>query len=293
MPTATSAAPATSDGAQAPGPAGPSPHRAGDARYRILGPLEIRLGDHWLPVRQPKWRSLLATLLVEANRVVPVTRLVAQLWGERPPPSAAKLVQLYAGRLRRTLHDPDGARLVTRSPGYQLRTVSGELDRDVFDDHLRAGERALDAGDAEQSLRRLDAALSLWSGPAFGDISGVPVVDAERMRLEELRLSAMETRVDALLACQRYLAVLPDLTALVVDHPLRERLRGQLMLALYGAGRQADALATYRDLQRRLDTELGIQPAPSVQRLHLAILRADPTLEHHGLHWTASGPPAW
>lgn len=257
----------------------PRPPADGKRRFRILGPLELWDGERWVAPGPAKTRALLAVLLIQAGRVVSVDTLAAQLWAEQPPPSAVKLVQVYVSRLRRTLRDPDGLLLITRPPGYQLLVPAADLDSGLFETLVAAARQAMREGEPARALQSLDAALSLWSGPALADVSGVPAVDGERLRLEEHRMSAVELRMDAALDCGLHETVRADLEALACLHPLRERIRGQLMVALYRSGRQAEALATYQDLRHRLRTDLGIEPGPPLQRVHLAILRADPSLE--------------
>jgi DNA-binding SARP family transcriptional activator len=219
-----------------------------------------------------KQRSLLAVLLLHANEVVAADRLIAELWGESPPATVAKSVQSYVMRLRREL---GAARLTTRPPGYVLNVSPGELDLAVFE-RLCAEARRAEPARAAEKLRE---ALALWRGPPLADLAYEPFAQSEIARLEELRLAVLEERIDADLACGRHGDLVGELEALVTEHPLRERLRAQLMLALYRSGRQAEALHAYRATRRELADELGLEPGEALRRLEQAILRHDPELE--------------
>ena len=215
-----------------------------------------------MPLPPGKPVVLLRALLLERNRVVGVATLIDEIWGEDPPDTAMKALQGYVSQLRKAL----GAdRLVTRSPGYSLRVAEGELDLDRFEQLTREGRDRLAAGDAAAAAQQLGEALALWRGPAPG--------------LEARRLAVLEDRVDADLALARHAELVPELEALVREHPLREHVRGQLMLALYRAGRQAEALEEYRRTRETLVDELGIEPGEELQELQRAILRHDPALE--------------
>src|SRR4051794_16104470 len=244
--------------------------------FRLLGPLEVLSGGRSVLVGGGKRRSLLGVLLVHSNEVVSAERLVDELWGERPPPTAAKSVQVYVSQLRKQL-GPDvacanGGRLVTRSGGYELRVGPDELDVAVFERALAEGERALGGGEPAQAASGLRAALALWRGPALADFAYEPFAQGEIARLEELRLVAIEQRVDAELALGRHAGVVGELEALVGEHPLRERVRGQLMLALYRCERQAAALEVYRNGRNRMVEELGLEPGPALRGLQEKIL---------------------
>jgi YVTN family beta-propeller protein len=231
--------------------------------FRVLGPLEVVDEGRALRLGSGKQVALVAYLLLHANEAVSVDRLVDELWDETPPPTAAKIVRNYVSLLRRELGD----RLVTQSPGYLLRVVDGELDS-------RQLERAVTSGDLES----LNRALALWRGSPLAQVAYEPFAQSEIARLEELRLTAIEARVDAQLELGRHTEVVAELESLVRENPLRERLRGQLMLALYRSGRQADALATYQDARRTLDRELGIEPSPALRELERKILNHDASL---------------
>jgi DNA-binding SARP family transcriptional activator len=229
--------------------------------FRVLGPLEVAEGRRLLPLGGPKQRALLALLLLRANQVIPAERLVDELWSGRPPPTAGKTVQVYVSQLRKSL-GVDA--LATRSPGYVLPLRTGQLDLDRFE-ALRAAGRPHEA-------------LALWRGPPLADLAYEPCLQADIARLDELRLAVLEDRIAADVAAGRSRELVAELTALIARHPLRERLHVLRMLALYRAGRQAEALRAYRDTRRTLVDELGIEPGPELQRLEQAILRHDPEL---------------
>ncbi len=248
--------------------------------FRILGPLEVLGGKGWTGLGSAKLRALLATLLINSNEVVAVDQLSEELWGERAPRAATNLIQQYVMRLRRRLHDQPGRRLVTRSPGYQLLVADAEeLDAQWFAHLLATGLGALQAGAPARAAALLDDALGLWRGRALVDVPPTPAVEAEAARLEEQRLAALEARIDADLACGRHAALIPELRKLVLDQPLRERLWGQLILALYRSGRQADALAAYRQIHRLLDAELSVAPCAALRQLYQQILSADRAMD--------------
>ncbi len=251
--------------------------------FQILGPLEVRREGGQVALGAAKQRALLAILLVRANEVVSIDRLIEELWPE-PPETAANTLQVYVGKLRKAL-EPDrargaqGALLVTRAPGYLLRVEPDELDADRFERLTYEGKSAREAKDYATAARRLHEALELWRGPALADFMYAPFAQAEIARLDELRLDAFEERVEAELALGSAADLVAELEPVIRDNPLRERLRGQLMLALYRSGRQADALDVYRETSKTLDEELGLVPSPPLQRLQRAILRQEPALE--------------
>src|SRR5438552_3671291 len=210
-------------------------------QFRILGPLEVEGGGEPLALGGAKQRAVLAVLLLHANRVVSRDRLIDAVWGEHAPETANSALQGYVSALRKTL----GADLIlTRAPGYVLETASVDLGR--FESLVAEGSAALAAGHARQASERLREALDLWRGEPLADLDSVGFVQIERPRLEELRLSAVEERLDADLALGGHAELVPELHALVAGHPHRERLRAQLMLALYRSGRQAEALDGYQ-----------------------------------------------
>jgi DNA-binding SARP family transcriptional activator len=238
--------------------------------FRILGPLEASEGGVPVELGGTKQRALLAMLLLAANRVVSTERLIDGLW-EEPPANPVKAVQVYVSRLRRAL---GGAAPTSRPPGYLLQVAAGQCDLDRFQ-RLRE-DAGLDPASAAEKLRQ---ALALWRGAALDEFAFEPFARAERVRLEEERLGALEERIDAELAQGCHAALIGELEALVADQPRRERVRAQLMLALYRCGRQADALAIYQAGRRLLVGELGIEPGRALQELERAILHQDPSLE--------------
>ncbi len=245
----------------------------------MLGPIEVRDGGSRCPVGRPMQRAVLAVLLVHAGEVVSLDRLVEELWPtDRQPAGPVNLVHGYVSRLRRALGTLGAAdRLTTRRPGYQLRVEPGELDAVEFQ-RLATGAATAARRADEVAAAGYAAALALWRGAAFADVPATPAVAAEAGRLAEARLSATEGRIAAELRLGRGPDLVAELTALVRAHPLRESLHGHRMLALYRAGRQAEALAAYRDARRTLVTELGLEPGPELRRLHAALLHADPAL---------------
>jgi DNA-binding SARP family transcriptional activator/tetratricopeptide (TPR) repeat protein len=243
--------------------------------FRILGPLEAVEEGVSLPLGPEKQRALLAVLLLSANRTVSEGQIVAGVWGEVPPPSARKAVHTYVSRLRRIL--PEGV-LRTHPPGYLLQVAAGGLDLDRFEQLRADGRRALVDGDPAAASATLGEALRLWRGPALAEFASEPFSGVEAGRLEELRIGTLEERIEADLALGRHGDVVPELEALAVGHPLRERLGGLLMVALYRSDRQAEALAAYRGIRKTLVDDLGIEPGPVLQNLERAILRQDPSL---------------
>jgi YVTN family beta-propeller protein len=262
--------------------------RAGrELDFRILGPLEAFGADgRAIDLGGRQQRLVLAMLLVHRREVVSVDRLIDALWGEQPPPRASKNVQVHISRLRRALQDrsleaADGPRegiLRTRANGYSLNLERGQLDVDRFEGLVDDARRALAADDPENADAVLQEALGLWRGPALADFAYDSFAQGEIARLEELRLAALEERFDAALALGRHSDVTSDLQRLVAEHPLRERLRGQLMLALRHGGRKADALRLYDEARRLFAEELGIEPSETLRRLHSALLADDPAL---------------
>jgi DNA-binding SARP family transcriptional activator len=241
-----------------------------------LGPLEVANEDGELSLGGGKQRGVLVLLLLHANEQVPTDKLIDQLWVDAPPASAPKIVQNYVSRLRRALGD--GA-LSTHGRSYVLRVAPGELDLDRFKDGLELGRRELAAGDPGSASSSLQRALDLWRGPPLADFTYEPFARAEIEQLEELRLAALIERVEADLALGRHTHLIGELEELVRRHPLQERLRAQLMLALYRSGRQAEALQVYREARQTLAAELGIEPGEALQHLERAILTHDPALE--------------
>src|SRR3954447_9979713 len=246
--------------------------------YRILGPLEAFDGERALSLGGARQRSVLALLLLRANEAVTREVIVDQLWGERPPPTAAKVLQNCISALRKELpNGPEALRTVGSS--YALALGAGELVRDRFERGLANGRAALAAGEAEEAATQLRTALALWRGGPLCDFVYEQFAQEEIARLDELHVAAVEDRIDADLELGCSEELVPELEALVARHPVRERLRGQLMLALYRAGRQAEALTAYRDAKQTLLGDLGIEPTRALQELERAILAQDPLLD--------------
>ncbi|HZN90556.1 MAG TPA: BTAD domain-containing putative transcriptional regulator [Thermoleophilaceae bacterium] len=253
-------------------------------QFRILGPLDVSEDDRRIDVGGPRQRALLALLLLNANEVVARDRLIDELWGEEPPASAVKTLQANVSRLRGSLNGGEGGRgngagrLETHGHGYLLRVEPGELDADRFRALLEEAKRDLARGYAGAASESLREGLGLWRGPPLADLSHDSFARAEIGRLDELRLAALEERIDADLALGRHAELVGELESLVDKHPLRERLRAQLMLALYRSDRQAEALRVYQDGRRALAEELGLEPSDSLRRLEGQILERDPSL---------------
>jgi DNA-binding SARP family transcriptional activator len=241
-------------------------------QVRMLGPFQLEEGGRRISISGYRQRAVLASLLLHANEVVPSERLWVDLWGEDSPRSAANSLQAAISRLRRLL--PPG-RITTRSPGYALRIFPEELDVSRFEQLVTDGREALTAGTADQAARTLRQALSLWQGPALADFSYEPFAQAEIVRLEEPRLTCVEERVEADLALGLASVLVAELQQQVSEYPVWERLRGQLMLALYRAGRQTEALEVYREFRSVLRDELGLDPSPQLRELETAILHHD------------------
>src|SRR5439155_15922180 len=241
--------------------------------FRVLGPLEVVAAGSTFVPSAPKVRALLAILLLHANELVSADRLIEELWSGEPPASAAKVLQTYISQLRAAL---GAERIVTRSPGYVLRVDEDELDLARFE-RLRAAGKPSEA-------------LALWRGAALADFAYERWAQPEIAALEERRLATLKERFDGELASGRHAFVVGELEALVEQHPLREQLRGQLMLALYRSGRQAEALEVYRDGQRWLLEELGLEPGAALRRLERAILRQDAALDSQPLHGQDRAP---
>jgi DNA-binding SARP family transcriptional activator/class 3 adenylate cyclase len=246
-------------------------------RFGVFGPLEVTNdGGRKLALGGPKQRSVLAILLLRANEVVSQDRLAEELWPGRPSASSAATLQAHVSRLRRALGTDE--RIVTAAGGYMLRVAPGELDRDQFERLIEEGSGALASADWEQAAERLGEALALWRGPPLSDFQYDSFAQGEIARLSELHVGALEQRLEAELALGREERIVGDLERLVREHPFRERLRAQLMLALYRTGRQAEALEAYRNARAALVEELGIEPAAELRQLHEAILAQDPSL---------------
>ncbi|MDP9255799.1 MAG: AfsR/SARP family transcriptional regulator, partial [Actinomycetota bacterium] len=246
--------------------------------FRILGPLEAIDGDRVLTPGGAIQRALLAILLLNANRVVSADQLIDQLWGEQPPSSGTTALQVRVSQLRKALGD--GASLiVTRPPGYLVRIEREQLDLHRFELLVERADHDMGSNDPASASTRLGEALALWRGAPLADFTYEPFAQAAIGRLAELHFAAQEKRIDADLALGRHTDLIAELRPLVREHPLRERLRAQLMLALYRSGRQAEALAEYKAGRRVLVDEIGIEPGTDLQDLERAILRQEPALD--------------
>jgi DNA-binding SARP family transcriptional activator len=244
--------------------------------FAILGPLEVRVDGRRLALGGPKQRAVLAMLLLDANRPVSRDRLIDGLWGESPPRSASHTLDDYVSRLRRVL---GGERIEREAAGFVLRVRPGEIDLDRFETLLERGRAASAAGDAAQATTNLGEALELWRGRALADLGNAEFAAEESERLEERRLLALEARIDGEIELGRGRELVGELERLVAGNPFRERLLGQLMLSLYRAGRQADALAAYQAFRRRFVEELGIEPGRALREREQAILHQDRSLD--------------
>ena len=256
--------------------------------FRILGPLEVRDGDREVQMRGGKQRALLALLLLNMNRMLALDRIVDELWGEDVPETAHKMVQVYVSHLRKVL--PAGT-LHTRPPGYALVLEQQQLDLHRFEAAVAEAHAALEAGHPRQAAERFRDALSLWRGPALAEFASEPFAPSEGARLEDLRVYALEGWLEAELALGHHRAAVSKLEALSSQHPLRERLRSQHMLALYRSGRHAEALASYQTFRRTLSEELGIEPSASLRELERLMLQQDPSLEPPTRTETSAAPP--
>jgi predicted ATPase/DNA-binding SARP family transcriptional activator len=255
----------------------------------LLGTLDVRSGGGALQIPGGKQRALLAALVLRRGEVVPRDRLIEDLWGGAPPETAENTLQAHVSQLRKILGREV---LVTRQPGYALEIEDEAIDAVRFERLLGEGRALLAAGVPDRAGATLREALSLWRGPAFADFRYAAFAEAEIVRLEELRLTALEERIEADLAAGGEAALVPELEALVAEHPLRERFRAQLMLALYRDGRQAEALEAYQEARRLLIDELGIEPGPTLRELEKAILIQDEVLTPSRARETASALPS-
>ena len=248
-------------------------------RFRLLGPLEIRSEEEdWRGIGAPKWRSVLAALLIKAGQIVPADVLINEVWQDAPPAKAGNLISIYVLRLRRLLGDTNGTLLVTRAPGYLLRLVPGDTDAQVFEALVREGGRAYAAGHPEQAAAQLAEALALWHGSPLADVPSTTLIETEAERLAELRLDAAELRIKAELACGGHAQVIPELRRLLADHALRENLWLMLMQALDGAGRHAEALEAYGQARSVMAEELGVDPGAELRRYYAELLAKDEAL---------------
>jgi DNA-binding SARP family transcriptional activator len=243
--------------------------------FRMLGPLEVQTGRGWKEVSAPKWRTVLAVLLLNPGQVVSIDRLTMELWGDNPPARATNLVSIYVHRLRRLIGDAEGRRLVTRAPGYLIVLDPEDLDTQRFAARAAEGRTELSGGNAERAAELLSEALALWRGGALADVPSSAMVSAEVDRLEESRLEAQVLRIEADLACGRSAEVVAEVQRLIVDHPIREELWGQLIRALRSSGRQAEALEAYANARNAISGELGVEPGAELQELYRQMLAVD------------------
>ena len=248
--------------------------------FRILGSVEAEDNGITLDLGGLRERTLLARLLLSANQAVSADRLAHDLWSGKPPTHSTATLRVYISRLRRVLGPRSGV-LFTQPTGYRLNVADDQLDAARFERLVAAADADMAAGRVEAAATTLREALDLWRGPALSDVAEMAFAQADAGRLEEARLTALENRVEADLACGRHASLVAELEALAAAHPLRERLTGQRILALYRCGRQAEALSAYTELRDRLTDELGIDPSPDLRRLHGRILRQDPGLDWH------------
>jgi len=252
-------------------------------RIQLLGPVRAWLGEEELDLGAPRQRVVFGMLAMRANRTVSRDELIDGIWGQDPPASAVNSVHIYVAGLRRALepdraHRAPGKALLAGAGGYLLRLESGQPDAEAFGQLLAAAREAQAVGELAAAARLHDAASKLWRADPLSGISG-PWAEIERVRLRELRLTAVEERTEVMLARGRHAEAVAELSGLVAEHPLRERFRGQLMLALYRCERQAEALAVFADTRRVLVEELGVEPGPELRRLHERLLLADDALD--------------
>ena len=249
---------------------------------RFLGRFDVVQEGRSISIGGGRQRALLAILALHPKQVVPVGRLIDDLWPDDPPESAHGTLQAYVSRLRKALRgelvDGESDAILFEHGGYVLDVPANHVDSYRFERLVEEAERHAESGDVEQAADTLTEALALWRGPPLPDFANEPFAQAEIARLNELRLRALEARIDADLARGRGAAPVAELEALVAEHPHREGFRRQLMLALYRCGRQGDALDVYTDTRAKLDGDLGVEPTPALRDLQLAILRHDPSL---------------
>ena len=249
--------------------------------FRLLGTFEVAAGTQVVKIGSPKQRALLAMLVLHLNRVVPLDVLVDELWGDRLPASASASVQTLVSRLRRGLSDIGGGhdevRLLGREPGYVLEADPGQVDAQRFEEHAARGREAQSRGELKVAAESFEQALGLWRGPALADLCDLRFAQLEATRLEEARLTVVEDLAETELGLGRPAQALTRLEPHVAEHPLRERAWGQLMVALYRLGRQAEALRAYQRLRRVLGDELGLEPTPALRQLeeHILLQRAE------------------
>ena len=257
-------------------------------QFHILGPLQVLDAGRPLALGRPKQRAVLAILLLDAGRVVSLDRLVEEVWGRQSPPQALASVQAYVSHLRRLL-EPQRAPgapatvIVNQAPGYRIVLGADDLDAACFETLAQRGHDLLQQNEAPRAAETLEEALRLWRGPVLADFADARFVQAQRARLEDLRLTALEGRLSADLALGRHARIVAELEQLTADHPFRERLQGLRMAALYRCGRQAEALQSYQQFRGQLREELGLDPGQALRDLERDILCQAPQLD-----WTAA-----
>lgn len=245
--------------------------------FRVLGPVEAWTAGQEIPIDGCKERTVLAALLLARNRVVSDSLLIDLLWGENPPKTYTAQLYTYISRLRRRFGEQ--VEIIRQHPGYLIRIGAGELDSDTFERLAREGRESLALGLHARAAEQLGHALALWRGPALANVTQ-PLIDADAGRLEEARMAALENRIEADLALGRHDELVAELTGLVVQYPLRERLRADLMTALYCCDRQGDAMAVYRDGCRILTDDLGVDPGPALRETYQLILLGPGSASH-------------
>jgi DNA-binding SARP family transcriptional activator/Tfp pilus assembly protein PilF len=245
-------------------------------RFRVLGPVEVQVDGGWSSISAPKGRTVLAVLLLRSGEVVSTDQLIDEVWPGSPPAKSVNLISGYVHKLRRLIGDPQGRLLATHSPGYKMLVAADDLDARQFTRLAAEGRQALFAGDSPRAAGLLGEALGLWNGSrALPDVPPSPLVSAESSRLEEARVEALELRITADLSCGREAQVVAELRRLITDHPLREGLWALLMRALYGSGRQAEALEAFAQARDVIADELGVEPSAELRQLHQQLLQAD------------------
>ena len=248
--------------------------------FRLLGPLEVSCAGKPVELGGHKQRALLGVLVLNANRVIATDRLVELLWADEPPTTAGHAIHVHLSQLRKALKAAgSNARIGTNAAGYRLEVDADEIDVTHFEHLVAAGRQALARSSARTALEAFDRALNLWRGPALAEFVSESFAAGERARLEELRILALEGRFDAQLALGLHSKALVELQSVSAEHPLRQRLQSQLMLALYRSGRQAEASDVFQRLRSRLRDELGMEPGPELQALLRQILTHDKALQ--------------
>ena len=243
-------------------------------RFRVLGSLEVLSPGGWTALNAPKWRSLLACLLLRPGQLVPTDSLIHELWGDAPPGTANNLVSIYIHRLKKVIGDTESKVIVYRAPGYMLRVAPGDVDLQRFESLAAEGRAAL-AADPHRASALLGDALALWRGPLLADVPPSALIEAQASQVAELRFTTAELRAEAELDCGRPNQVIPELRGLVGEQPLRERLWVLLIRALDESGRHAEALGAYAEARQAIADELGVDPGSELQRLYARLLAAD------------------